>query len=273
MTKRVQLIRHIKTAADLFLGRVGELTINLTDNAVRVHDGATIGGHEMARMDLVNVSAAAAGNDGKLTSTSFSDFTGAKTDIDAHKDVGGAVHPGATGSVAGFLSAADKTKLDGITFTAAQILTLLLTVDGAGSGLDADKLDGVEGAGYALVGVLEAAASQKLLVPAATAPTGWVKDTDQNDRVIRVVSGTGGGVGGSWNHTGLTMPHTHGVSGTTATAAQGGVNVTVEAVTGVQTFPHNHTFSVTSAAASTSVVVSNSAWRPAYLDVIKVTKS
>ena len=34
-------------------------------------------------------------------------------------------------------------------YTAADVLAKLLTVDGHGSGLDADKLDGVEGAGYA----------------------------------------------------------------------------------------------------------------------------
>lgn len=31
----------------------------------------------------------------------------------------------------------------------------------------------------------------------AAAPTGWVKDTSQNDKAMRVVSGTGGGTGGS----------------------------------------------------------------------------
>lgn len=36
-----------------------------------------------------------------------------------------------------------------INFTAAEILTLLKTVDGAGSGLDADKLDGTQGSQYA----------------------------------------------------------------------------------------------------------------------------
>jgi hypothetical protein len=40
-------------------------------------------------------------------------------------------------------------KLDAATYTPADILTKLLTVDGASSGLDADLLDGVEGASYA----------------------------------------------------------------------------------------------------------------------------
>lgn len=55
-----------------------------------------------------------------------------------------------TTSVAGTMSSADKTKLDGIETgatadqTASEILTAIKTVDGASSGLDADLLDGNE---------------------------------------------------------------------------------------------------------------------------------
>ncbi|MDF1687312.1 MAG: hypothetical protein P1U50_11030 [Parvibaculaceae bacterium] len=41
------------------------------------------------------------------------------------------------------------TKLNASAFTGAAILSLLLSVDGVGSGLDADKLDGVQGSSYA----------------------------------------------------------------------------------------------------------------------------
>ena len=64
-------------------------------------------------------------------------------------------HPNATTGAAGFMSASAKTKLDGVEAgadanqTAAELLTDLKTVDGAGSGLDADKLDGQHGAYYA----------------------------------------------------------------------------------------------------------------------------
>ena len=60
----------------------------------------------------------------------------------------------ATQTLAGVMSAADKTKLDVIgggtpgAQTANEILTLLKTVDGSGSGIDADLLDGQEGAYY-----------------------------------------------------------------------------------------------------------------------------
>ena len=57
-------------------------------------------------------------------------------------------HPAATGSVDGMMSAADKSKLNAIetgaedNLSAAEILALLVTVDGSGSGIDADLLDG-----------------------------------------------------------------------------------------------------------------------------------
>ena len=63
-----------------------------------------------------------------------------------------------TGTVDGRDVATDGTKLDGIESnatadqTASEILTLLKTVDGAGSGLDADTLDGVQVSGLVAVG-------------------------------------------------------------------------------------------------------------------------
>lgn len=65
------------------------------------------------------------------------------------------VHGVATTDVAGFMAAADKTKLDGIEAaatadqTANEILTALLGVDGTGSLLDADLLDGSEATAFA----------------------------------------------------------------------------------------------------------------------------
>ena len=58
------------------------------------------------------------------------------------------------GTVDGRDVATDGTKLDGIEAnatadqTASEILTLIKTVDGAGSGLDADTLDGVSSASF-----------------------------------------------------------------------------------------------------------------------------
>lgn len=64
-------------------------------------------------------------------------------------------HPVATTSFAGFMSASDKSKLNGISggasgdMSAAEILAALKTVDGAGSGLDADTIDGAHSSSFA----------------------------------------------------------------------------------------------------------------------------
>jgi len=68
------------------------------------------------------------------------------------------VHGAATGDVAGFMPAADKTKLDGVEAgatadqSANEIMTAVQTLDGTGSGLDADLLDGNEAAAFATAG-------------------------------------------------------------------------------------------------------------------------
>ena len=60
----------------------------------------------------------------------------------------------ATSSIAGLMSTTHHDKLDGIESgatadqTASEILTLIKTVDGAGSGLDADTLDGITSANF-----------------------------------------------------------------------------------------------------------------------------
>lgn len=65
-----------------------------------------------------------------------------------HRGLGGGEHALVTPADAGFMSALDKLKLDGIEpgatadQTAAEILAALKTVDGPGSGLDADTVDG-----------------------------------------------------------------------------------------------------------------------------------
>lgn len=67
-------------------------------------------------------------------------------------------HPEATVSTRGFMSASDKTKLDGIESgaeanpSASELLTSIKTVDGAASGLDADLLDGNHASEFSLSG-------------------------------------------------------------------------------------------------------------------------
>lgn len=90
---------------------------------------------------------------------------------------GGSLHADATNSVDGFMSAADKTKLDGIesgaevNWSAAEIRALGFfdtSNDGVGSGLDADQLDGQEGSYYRNASNLNAGTVPSARLPAAT---------------------------------------------------------------------------------------------------------
>lgn len=102
--------------------------------------------------------------------------------------------------------------------SAAEILTKVKTVDGSGSGLDADLLDGNHasafltptGDGSQLTGVQPFPTGTVMVFYQTAAPTGWTKSTAQNNKALRVVSGNGGGTGGSH---GLSSPpstaHTH----------------------------------------------------------------
>lgn len=142
-------------------------------------------------------------------------------------------------------------------------------------------------------------AGSKMLFYQASAPAGWTKDTSQNDRVLRVVDGNGGGNGGSWTISGLTvddhtltlaeMPrHGHSITGRrrafdsvgaepieiavlhqySGTSAAYNSSTQISEVGGgplpptntVQTHPHNHGLSA------------DGTWRPAYIDVIICTK-
>lgn len=52
----VQFRRGTQTQNNNFLGSAGELSVNTNANSLRVHDGTQIGGYELARADLSNVS-------------------------------------------------------------------------------------------------------------------------------------------------------------------------------------------------------------------------
>lgn len=67
MAKRVQLIRHTSGTANTFVGLEGEVTVDLTTDQLRVHDGVTPGGVAQARQDLSTTQAATNANDGKMT--------------------------------------------------------------------------------------------------------------------------------------------------------------------------------------------------------------
>jgi len=53
--RRVQLRRGTTAENNAFTGAVGEITVNTSNNSIRVHDGATLGGEETAKADLSNI--------------------------------------------------------------------------------------------------------------------------------------------------------------------------------------------------------------------------
>ncbi len=124
----------------------------------------------------------------------------------------------------------------------------------------------------------------------AAAPTGWTQNSTYNDRAIRVVNTNGGGVGGSWTISGLSvnghqlsvseMPshnhgggsHRHSLPGHDA----GGSGNLAQQVSFSNYFAANINTSYSGTIISTQGgnaqhshgLSANGAWRPAYLDVI-----
>lgn len=151
-------------------------------------------------------------------------------------------------------------------------------------------------------------AGTRMLFCQAAAPAGWQKLTTQNDRVLRVVSGAGGGIGGSWTISGLTNAvngehahtnpaHTHTVDRDGWGAGGGGppsgsVSITsgrllvgsgiVEDQETLESVRGAGIDRATSAAGGgptsvagnhTHTISSNANWRPSYLDVILCEKN
>jgi len=131
----------------------------------------------------------------------------------------------------------------------------------------------------------------KAIFVQATAPTGWTQDTSQNDRVLRVVSGSGGGTGGSWTITGLssstTGSHSHTVNNHTHSIPRSGWGEALAEVSGyLRTSYSTASLTIasrdqtsggsspgTSSAGSHSHTISQDGnWRPSYWDCIVCTK-
>ena len=173
MAKKLQLRRGTTTQHGSFTGAEGELTIDTTKDTAVVHDGSTAGGTPLAKEDMSNVSSSDIA--GRLSNDSIapakigagtlpSDVTVASanlvdgTIVNADVNASAAIAQSklnianATTSAAGYQSAADKTKLDGIESgatadqTAAEIRTLIGSASDSNVFTDADhsKLDGIE---------------------------------------------------------------------------------------------------------------------------------
>jgi hypothetical protein len=112
----------------------------------------------------------------------------------------------------------------------------------------------------------------KMLFYMATAPNGWSQDVSVNDKVLRVVSGQGGGSGGNWNLTGISvgghalsaeeLNHSHNVSTYSFNNNGYGPAITnVNQVNASSANAHSHPLTV------------DGNWRPAYIDVIICIKN
>ena len=173
MAKLLKLRRGTTTQHGSFTGAEGEVTIDTDKDTAVVHDGSTAGGTPLAKEDMSNVSSSDIA--GRLSNDSIapskigsgtlpSDVTVASanlvdgTIVNADVNASAAIAQSklnianATTSAAGYQSAADKTKLDGIESgatadqTAAEIRTLVGSASDSNVFTDADhsKLEGIE---------------------------------------------------------------------------------------------------------------------------------
>lgn len=55
MAARVKLRRGTAVQHQTFTGAVAEITVDTTNNSIRVHDGSTAGGHELLKTTLANI--------------------------------------------------------------------------------------------------------------------------------------------------------------------------------------------------------------------------
>ena len=53
MSRQIQIRRGTATEHEMFTGAIGEVTMDTTNNTLRVHDGQTLGGVALARADSV----------------------------------------------------------------------------------------------------------------------------------------------------------------------------------------------------------------------------
>lgn len=149
MATILQLRRGTTVQHSSFTGAVGEVTVDTTKDTVVVHDGSTAGGIPLATEAYVTSQIQTKDNTDEITEGSTNlYFTNARAR--------GAVSVTDSGGE-GSLSYNSSTGV--LTYTgpsASDILTAIKTVDGSGSGLDADLLDGQSSA-YFRINVYDAA--------------------------------------------------------------------------------------------------------------------
>jgi len=134
----------------------------------------------------------------------------------------------------------------------------------------------------------------------ASAPLGWTQVTEHNDKLLRVVSGAGGGTGGAWSgvitdtvadHTHTETAHTHEVAGIGFGVVGGIMYAFFAGASGGASFSYTHAESVDDHTGTASRLKTtsagggntgpggshshnlNTAWRPSYIDVIVCSRN
>lgn len=116
-----------------------------------------------------------------------------------------------------------------------------------------------------------------------SAPTGWTLSTAQNDVVLRINSSEGGGTGGAWELSGLTVgdttlttgqipAHDHSVQGVSFNVGSGTYAVDVLQYNGASSAGHGITENTGGGGAHDHSLTADGAWRPAYVDAIVATR-
>lgn len=79
MPTQVQFRRGTATQNNNFTGAAGEISVNSSNDSLRIHDGSTAGGHELAKANLSNTSGISSLSVQNLNVTGLSTFAGITT--------------------------------------------------------------------------------------------------------------------------------------------------------------------------------------------------
>ena len=116
MATQVQFRRGTTAQNNSFTGVVGELSVNTSINALRIHDGSTSGGFELAKSNLSNISSVDV-----VTATTFvGALTGTASNVTTNANLTGHVTSVGNAAVLG-------------SFTSAQLATALTDETGSGA--------------------------------------------------------------------------------------------------------------------------------------------
>ena len=125
MPTQVQFRRGTVAQNNSFTGAAGEISVNTDIDTLRVHDGSTAGGFELAKADLSNISSV-----GVLTATSFVGNGAGLTGVASTDNI-------QTATPANFLS---NVNIAGITTCQALTVSGNLTVDGTTTTINSTTL-------------------------------------------------------------------------------------------------------------------------------------